>query len=68
MDDLDITAKTVVYDQPIGLVSTSQLLDEQSTITETSFLKSSEGIKRIQDHKLSHPLLQSQVIFLSLHG
>ena len=48
-DDLDITARTVVYDQPIGLVNTEELVKEQSTITETSFLKSSEGIKRIQD-------------------
>ncbi len=50
-DDLDIKARTVVYDQPIGLVNADELLEEESTITETSFLKSSEGIKRIQDTK-----------------
>jgi len=48
-DDIDIVSRTVVYDQPIGLVNVAQQTDEQSSITETSFLKSSEGIKRIQD-------------------
>ena len=48
-DDLEIRDRTIVYDQPIGLVKTSKPIEEQSTITDTSFSKSSEGIKRIQD-------------------
>ena len=50
-DDIDIVARTVVYDQPIGLVKATNQIDEQSTITETSFSKSSEGIKKIQETK-----------------
>ena len=56
-DDIDIIAKTVVYDQPIGLVNVDELTEESSTIKEVSADSPSyEGIKRIQDAKTQSPI------------